>query len=191
MQGVIQLTVHFSNLYLSNLGARMLWGTNQKPIRNIGMQYMWLPLCLWLVCFSFSSRMTCSMILQRWDGSVVPYVHPIFLSENRHDVSIFLITRDYHNFWGMMESGLATESVSSFRTMGYIISGSMDIHIFLMWCLTWSSLMMERTSLPIPWLKIQWLKRCEKSDYHWKLRQKCYWAYQSFSYLLSLFLLLL
>lgn len=120
---------------------------------------MWLSLFLWLLYVSTS--------LPGWpvpwsyrgeaDWLVAPSVHPIFLSKNRHGVSVFLITRDYHDFWGVMKSGLANESVNSLRTMGYIISGSTDIHIFrfLLWCLTWSSLLMEMTSLPIPWLKIQ------------------------------------
>lgn len=152
----------------------MLWGAISKANqKNRYETYVAISMCLtsvvsisppgWPVPWSYRGGA---------DWSVVTRVHLIFLSKNRHGVAIFLITKDYLDFWSMMESSLETGSVHPLRAMGYIISGSMDIHIFrfLIWCLTWSSLMMERTSLPIPWLKTQGLKRCDKSDHHWKLR---------------------
>ena len=86
-----------------------------------------------------------------------------------------------------MESGSATTSAISFRTLGWISSGPMDLYthsvsrggLGVVPLLQW-----DRICSSHPHLELQGSGRHgEESDHQWRLRQSTYWAPQLFPYL--------
>ena len=86
---------------------------------------------------------------------------------------------DLHDFPDIMESGLATTSASSLRTLGCIPSGPRDLWMFrfLRWSWTRSSLTLELCSCSSR-LAVHPFKSCGNRGCQWRQRQKCCWLTQ-------------
>ena len=63
------------------------------------------------------------------DRSVVPWTVLSTLLKSGYD-AFFPVIRDFHEFWNIIESGLATMSANSLRTLGWISLGPIDLWLF-------------------------------------------------------------